>query len=186
MTAVVARSPSYVRWEGATAGQLPGGPAWTYQGTALTYVPIRIPLWFAAQYTWDFIVGDPVRQTPLFMHDLKVYGDTGSAEIQVENIHGPMLLLSGRDDQIWPSSLMATRLMERLRQHGHPYADQHLSYDRVGHWIPCEYLPTAGERQKMKLMIGGTPEGAAIAQADSWPKILRFLVEASEDQKSRP
>ena len=53
VTAVVARSPSNVRWEGATSRQLPGGPIWTYQGKPLTYVPIRIPLWFAAQYVWD-------------------------------------------------------------------------------------------------------------------------------------
>jgi hypothetical protein len=104
----------------------------------------------------------------------------------VASIHGPVFLLSGKDDQIWPSSMMATRLMERLRRHGHPYADQHLSYDGAGHWIPCEYLPTAGERQKMKLMIGGTYEGTALAQADSWPKILRFLINASVEQTKRP
>jgi len=186
VSAVVARSPSHVRWEGATARQLPGGPIWTWQGKPLTYVPIHIPLWFAAQYVWDSTMGDPIRQTPLFLHDLEVFGDTGSAEIPVENIHGPVLLLSGKDDQIWPSSLMAARLMERLRRHGHPYADQTVSYDAAGHWIPCEYLPTAGERQKMKLMIGGTPEGTAAALADSWPKILRFLVQASMEQKKNP
>jgi pimeloyl-ACP methyl ester carboxylesterase len=186
VSAVVARSPSYVRWEGATARQLPGGPIWTWQGKPLTYVPIHIPLWFAAQYVWDSTMGDPIRQSPLFMHDLEVFGDTGSAEIPVENIHGPVLLLSGKDDQIWPSSLMAARLMERLRRHGHHYANQTVSYDAVGHWIPLEYLPTAGDRQKLKLMIGGTPEGTAAAQADSWPKILRFLVQASTEQKTNP
>jgi hypothetical protein len=35
-------------------------------------------------------------------------------------------------------------------------------------------------------MIGGTPEGAAAALADSWPKILRFLVLASTQQKKNP
>jgi pimeloyl-ACP methyl ester carboxylesterase len=186
VAAVIARSPSHVRWEGATARQLPGGPVWTYRGEALSYVPIRIPLWFAAQYVWDSVAGDPVRQTPLFTHDLEAFGDTGSVEIPVEEIHGPVLLLSGKDDQIWPSYLMATRVMERLRKHEHPYPDQHLAYDETGHWIPCEYLPTAGERQKMKLMIGGTPEGVARAQADSWPKILRFLMQASEEKKRHP
>jgi acetyl esterase/lipase len=117
---------------------------------------------------------------------LEVFGDTSSAEIPVENIHGPVLLLSGKDDQIWPSSLMAARLLERLRRHGHPCADQAVSYDAVGHWIPCEYLATAGERQKMKLVIGGTPEGTAAALADSWPKILQFLALTSMDQKKNP
>lgn len=186
VSAVVARSPSHVRWEGATARQLPGGPAWTWRGKSLTYVPIRIPWWFAAQYVWDSVVGDPVRQTPLFLYDLESYGDTASAEIPVENIHGRILLLSGKDDQIWPSYMMATRIMERLRRNKHSYADEHLSYNATGHSIPCEYLPTAGERQKMKLMIGGTPQGAANAQADSWPRILRFLINASEKQLKNP
>jgi len=181
--AVVARSASYVRWEGITGRQLPGGPAWTYRDQPLPYVPNRIPLWFAAQYTWDSVVGDPVRQTPLFMHDLEVFGDTSSVEIPVENIHGPVLLVCGRDDQIWPSSLMATRLIERLRRHGHRYPDEHLCYDNAGHWIPAEYLPTAGERHRMRLMIGGTPEGSVLAQTDSWPKIIGFLKKASAGKK---
>jgi pimeloyl-ACP methyl ester carboxylesterase len=184
--AVVARSPSNVRWEGVTANHFPGGPAWTYGGKPLPYVRNRIPLWFAVQYGWDTLIGNPVRQTPLFTHDLEVFGDSGSVEIPVENIHGPVLLLSGRDDQIWPSSLMATRLMGRLQRYRHPYEDEHLSYERAGHWIPSEYAPTAGSRNGMKLAIGGTPEGTARAQADSWPKILRFLVKASMEQKSRP
>ena len=182
VAAVVARSPSHVRWEGGTARQLPGGPAWTYQGKPLAYIPIRIPVWFASQYVWDSMVGDPVPFTQLFLHDLETFGDTASVEIPVEDIHGPVLLLSGKDDRKWPSFLMATLLMERLRRHGHPYADQHLSYDGAGHWIPCEYLPTAGSRHGM---IGGAPEGTAWAQADSWPKILHFLIQASEQKKSR-
>ncbi len=180
VNAVVARSPSHVRWEGATARQFPGGPAWIFRGQPLPYIHTHIPLWFGAQYIWGYVAGKPIRQTPLFVHNLEVFGDTVSAEIPVGNIHGPVLLLSGRDDQIWPSSLMATRLIERLRRHGHAYVDEHLSYDKTGHWIPYVYLPTAGERQRMRLIIGGTPEGTALAQADSWPKVLDFLRKASE------
>lgn len=62
-------------------------------------------------------------------------------------------------------------------------AHQHLSYDGAGHWIPCAYLPTAGSKHGM---IGGTPEGTAAAQADSWPRVLLFLVQASEEKGSRP
>jgi pimeloyl-ACP methyl ester carboxylesterase len=181
--AVIGRSPTNVRWEGVTAKGLPGGPAWTYRGEPLSYIPNRIPLWFAAHYVWDSTVGDPVRLMPLFMYDWGVFGDTRSVEIPVENIHGPVLLVFGTDDQIWPSSLMAARLIERLRQHRHQYADENLSYDGVGHWIPSEYLPTSGERHGMRLMIGGTSEGTALAQADSWPRILRFLIKTSAEQK---
>jgi dienelactone hydrolase len=183
VAAVVARSPSNVRWEGATARQLPGGAAWTYRGRPLAYIPFRIPLWFAAQYVRSFLTGSPLPYTPLFLHDLAVVGDTANVEIPVENIHGPVLLLSGRDDQKWPSSMMATHLMERLQLHGHPYADQQVSYEDTGHWIPCEYLPMAGAGHGM---IGGTPEGTARAQAESWPKILHFFIQAAEQKKGGP
>jgi hypothetical protein len=111
---------------------------------------------------------------------LATFGDTRSVGIPVENFHGPVLLLSGKDDQHWPSSLRASRIIERLRRHR--YSDVHLSYDKAGHWIPYAYLPT-GERHKMKLMIGGTPEGTARAQDDSWLKVLDFLTKASVEKK---
>jgi dienelactone hydrolase len=183
VNAIVARSPSHVRWEGATAKQLPGGPVWTWRGQPLSYAPIHIPLWFGARFVWDLVWGNPTPFTPLFLYNLQALGDTAKVEIPVENIHGPVLLLSGQDDQKWPSSLMAERLMDRLQKHGHLYADRHLSYAGVGHWIPFEYLPTAGSGHGM---IGGTPQATARAQADSWPQILQFFIQAARQKQSRP
>jgi dienelactone hydrolase len=177
--AVVARSPSNVRWEGVTAHHLPGGPAWTLNGSPLPFVSNYIPFDFAVTYLWDNATGRPVRQTPLFLADLAHAQDTANAEIPVERIAGPVLLLSGLDDQIWPSSMMAAQVIKRLRQRRHAYRDENITYDDAGHWIPFAYLPTAGSRQNMKLAIGGTAEGAAKAQADCWPRVLRFLAEVT-------
>ncbi|HXN23472.1 MAG TPA: acyl-CoA thioester hydrolase/BAAT C-terminal domain-containing protein [Candidatus Dormibacteraeota bacterium] len=168
---------------GRSYGETPSGPAWTSGGKPLPYVPNSIPVAFAVRHAWDTLVGKPVKQTQLFIQDLKDFGDTARIEIPVERIRGPVLLLSGKDDQIWPSSFMATRIVERLRRNQHPYRDEYLSYDGVGHWIPNGCLPTNGSRQGMKLAIGGTPEATTLAQADSWPKILRFLIGASVEQK---
>jgi dienelactone hydrolase len=179
INAVVARSPSFACWEGISARGLPGGPAWTLSGKPLPYIPNRVPFRFWTQFFWDRAISEPVRQTPLFLYDLSIFGATDSAEIPVENIHGPILLLSGKDDQIWPGDMMADRLMNRLKQHGHAYHDVHLSYDQVGHSIPCEYLPTAGDFSGLKIVIGGTADGVAKAQRDSWPKILAFLNQAA-------
>ena len=74
---------------------------------------------------------------------------------------------------------MAEKLTARLKQHGHAYHDVHLSYDQVGHWIPYEYLPTAGDLSKLRLVVGGTADGVAKAQRDSWPRILAFLAQAA-------
>ncbi len=172
--AVVAISPSHVCWEGATGSQLPGGPAWTYGSKPLPYVPIRISLRFAAQYAWSAIARTPVALTPLFLENL-ASPEVAAAEIPVERIHGPVLLLCGDDDRVWPSWLMSGRIIERLRRSRRPYPDELLSYHGAGHWLPGAYLPTAGSRRRVKRQIGGTPEATARAQADGWPKIIRFL-----------
>jgi hypothetical protein len=65
--AVVARSPSFVRWEGISARGLPGGPGWTLSGKPLAYIPNRVPFWFWTQYFWDRAISEPIRQTPLFL-----------------------------------------------------------------------------------------------------------------------
>lgn len=172
--AVVAISPTHVLWEGANARQLPGGPAWTYNGKALPFIPFHISPGFAARYAWSKLTGRSVTLTPMFLESL-AHSNSVSAEIPVERIHGPVLLLSGNEDHKWPSSLMSSHVLERLRQNRHPYRDEWVSYDGAGHWFPNAYVPTTGARGIMQEQIGGTPERTAKAQADSWPRVIGFL-----------
>jgi pimeloyl-ACP methyl ester carboxylesterase len=174
--AVVARSPSFALWGGVTARHLPGAAAWTQNGIPLPYIANKISLGFAARYLWDICTGTPVRQTALFLENLKDYGDTKPVEIAVENIHGPILLLAGKDDQIWPSFLMANRIMARR---GHAYSDALVAYDEVGHPIPYTYAPLRGDFSHEKFAVGGTVHGTVKAQADAWPRILEFLEDAA-------
>jgi len=176
--AVVARSPSHVRWEGVTARHFPGGPAWTLDGQPLSYVPNYIPFGWGVSYVWNTVTGRSVRLTPLFLADLRRYKNVAGAEIPVEGIAGPVLLSSGLDDQIWPSSMMAGHLIQRLRRGSRAYRDENMTYGGVGHWLPLAYVPIRGSRQNMTLEIGGSPEGTANAQADIWSRILRFLAVA--------
>jgi pimeloyl-ACP methyl ester carboxylesterase len=52
VSGVVAISPSHVRWEGATARDFPGGPAWTWRGEPLPYVRFHFGAGFAARFLW--------------------------------------------------------------------------------------------------------------------------------------
>jgi dienelactone hydrolase len=185
VNAVVARSPSFVLWEGVTRSHLPGDAAWTLGGKPLPFIPNRIGVGFAASYIWDAIVGTPVRQADLFNQNLRDYGATGAIAIPVEKIAGPVLLLAGKDDQIWPSAAMAQRLMDRLHRFHHGYADESIAYDDVGHPIPYAYLPAGGERGGLTFAVGGTTAGTARAQADAWPRILAFLDKASRAALAR-
>jgi hypothetical protein len=104
------------------------------------------------------------------------------AAIPVERINGPILLVSAKDDSIWPSAMMAQRIVDRLHQRNFSHPVVHLSYEHAGHYIGRPYISTRGVDQRTRHPIsgvvnvsGGTPEGTAIASEDSWRKTLQFL-----------
>ncbi|AGB38828.1 acyl-CoA thioester hydrolase/BAAT C-terminal domain-containing protein [Natronococcus occultus] len=94
-----------------------------------------------------------------------------AATIPVERIDGPVLLVSGEDDAVWPSARLHAHARERLATRGHPSFD-HLRYADAGHRLPQPYLPlrgTAGET------AGGTLAGNAEAAHAHWPRVLGTL-----------
>ena len=68
--------------------------------------------------------------TPLFLRSLEDEEAVREATIPVERINGPVILISGNDDAMWPSTRYSEMVMERLAEHGHPYPDQHLALRR--------------------------------------------------------
>lgn len=59
----------------------------------------------------------------------KMMEDTDSmatAAIKVENISGPILLISGTEDEQWPSMEMSEAMMKRLNDNNFPYASLHI------------------------------------------------------------
>lgn len=159
--AVVGYVPSGVLWPGNDAtGRRQPGPAWTYRGTPLPFVTTATS-YFSTRYA------DPA--------------DLARATIPVEKINGPVLLISGEDDALWPSTKLAQIAMDRLGQYRHAYPDRHLHYAGAGHLIFEPYLPTTASASyynptvKATLNVGGNPKGYAAAAADSWPQVLAFL-----------
>lgn len=103
------------------------------------------------------------------------------ARIPVEQINGPILFISGEDDQLWPSSYMANDMVERLKKERFPFEVLHLSYPNAGHnfgggtqSFGLPFLPPR-DRSNQRFLKGGTVQGNSLAAIDSWPKILAFL-----------
>jgi dienelactone hydrolase len=185
--AVVASAPSHVVWGGFSADPKDRGrPAWTYKGKPVPFMstppdPDLVKL---------VRIADPAVGTPGFALRLANTEDVRQATIPVEKIQGPVLLISGEDDKLWPSTYMAEMVMKRLAEHKHPYPDKHLSYKGCGHGIPLPNSPTGPTRSphpvtKQEIESGGTPEAAAFAAWDSWPRVLEFLSENLKES-SRP
>jgi dienelactone hydrolase len=93
------------------------------------------------------------------------------AEIPVEKIRGPILLIAGKDDALWPSATMAERIVERARRHDFSYPVKNLSFDNAGHH--AGHLPLRPTADSVRL--GGTAQGLAAAQVAAWRQIVEFL-----------
>ena len=172
LTAVVGYVPSGVGH--ASIGVL-GAPSWTYQGEP---VPYLFPPDAAARHE-QVTAQEPVVLTPWFLGNLEHREAVERATIPVERINGPVLLLSGEDDQMWPSPVLADIAAERLAQHGHPYPVRHRRYAGAGHLFVLPNLAHAEGGQHpvrgVGVAMGGTPAANARAAAEAWGETLRFL-----------
>ncbi len=179
--AVVAYAPSHVVWEGIPGGSEHGAElraAWTYRGGPVPFMSEPLD----PDQRKKALAPDSAVYTPLFVLRLKNADAAQRAAIQVENIQGPVLLVSGTADKLWPATHMADMAMKRLAEHKHLYPDKHLRYEDCGHNIWHPGLPVPPSRSKhplgeVELELGGTPEGTAFAAWDSWHRVLQFLHE---------
>ena len=82
-------------------------------------------------------------------------------------LRGPVMLISGGDDAVWPSEFQADQVFSRLPHDG--AAHVHLNYPAAGHIVLAlpyfPYPPTGG----------GTQAADAAAHASDWPAMLRFI-----------
>lgn len=105
------------------------------------------------------------------------------ARIRVENIQGPVLLLSGTDDGSWPSSLYSRMVRDKLQAVNHPYPVTWLDYHDGGHAILFPYVPTTQHVYAHPVSgkistTGGNAKDNARADEESWAGALQFLRDA--------
>lgn len=165
-----AGDPARGGWQGVT---------WTRGGMPLPH------LWQDnAAVHWHPWAGDapPSRHHSVFFEGLKDRALAERARIPVERIAGPVLLVSGRDDRAWPSSLYSRMVVSTLSRHGHRHLVRHLDFDDAGHAINLPFVPTTQLSRehpvsKVPYTSGGTPSGNARADDGSWRGVLAFLAE---------
>jgi hypothetical protein len=86
----------------------------------------------------------------------------------------PLLMLAGRDDELWPSEPMARLLAGQRAAAGMDRVDQLQAYDGAGHLIRLGLLPTDAPWTN-GIAFGGSREGLAAAQADATTRVVDFL-----------
>ncbi|WP_244423677.1 acyl-CoA thioesterase/BAAT N-terminal domain-containing protein [Nitratireductor pacificus] len=155
------------------------GTTWTRGGVPLPH------LWQDNNAVhWHPWAGEapPTRHHSVFFEGLKDTVLVERARIPVETIAGPVLLISGRDDRAWPSSLYSRMVVSTLREHGHPHLVRHLDFDDAGHAINLPIVPSTQLSRlhpvsRVPYTNGGTPSGNARGNDGSWAGMLAFLDE---------
>ena len=129
--------------------------SWTFHGKPVPFLPL--------DYRGGFDTDDPLAAVKLLKAALDQKEAVKKASIRVEKINGPILLLSGKADEVWPSAQMADAICERLRTKHFRFKYQNVQYADAGH-----VFHEHGN-------FGGTPDGNAKAARDAKLTILAFL-----------
>lgn len=157
---VIATMPSSVVWPGIV--HHPGEPASTYTlgGKPLPYLPYGGP--------FTTIYG-------LYAKGLLALDQHQDAIIPVEDINGPVMLVCGKSDTLWPSCPMSEQVAARLKAKHFGHRVALLEYADAGHAVFGKpHDPHSPGIDKLA-ELGGTPQGNNAARADSLPKALKFL-----------
>jgi len=174
--AIVGVVPSAVVWPGFGKGL---HSSWTYQGKSLPFVPTPTG-WFKTKSFFRLLAARPIAFRNMYESALKNHQAVACATIPVENICCPVLLVSGSDDQVWPSARMARMIMERLASQGFSHPHEHVRCEGAGHTFRCPYTPATVSRSKhpsmpVEVLLGGNPLAQARGQLEAWQRTLQFL-----------
>jgi dienelactone hydrolase len=148
---VIAAVPSSVVFQGL-GGRM--ASSWSYKGESIPFVPFP-------EYDYSKIVN--AQYVEVYRLALEQKEAVAKATIPVENINGPILILTGKADTMWSSSQMGAMIEARLNEKKFPHWHRHVSYDDAGHTLNDGYL------------MGGTADGNRRAKEDAQKQIDDFL-----------
>lgn len=161
--AVVAAAPSHVVWQGFDWTFAPvETSSWSLGGKPVSYLPIDTAGWNGNVY-------EPALANAARHPD---------AAIPLERIAGPVLLLCGEADSLWPSCQMARAARARREAKGSGLETMVLAYEDAGHFGVGPPLPEGEDAPWMLTMFGGSEIGNLEARADGWPRTIAFLRQA--------
>ncbi len=175
VSAIVAVVPSSVVYGGLSETPV---NAWLYKGKPIAP--------FAPVPKTDFTNGkgetaeNPANTLVQFLDGMKDADAFAKAAIPVEKIKCSILLISGGDDQMWPSEIYSTQIINRLKEKSSDIQAMHLNYPNAGHGINIPNLPIPWPTYyhpvgKLWFSMGGSREADAKASRESWNRLVEFF-----------
>jgi dienelactone hydrolase len=167
---VVAYCPSSIVWNGLRGDQPVDVSAWREPDRPLPFLSLLGPE--LSDLRSRVFRTAPVALSPLF--EAALDGPVPlETIIPVEKTNGPILLISGDDDRMWPSARMGEQIVERLEDHGHPFRSRHHRYPRAGHLMRTPGVSTSVLHNTFA--FGGCGSAQAAANREAWAETLAFL-----------
>jgi uncharacterized protein len=112
---VIALSTSHVSFPAITISA--NTSSWMYNDGEVTYVPAPF------KTIWPALKGDLLGAFSIMLEDTAA---VTKAEIEVEKINGPILILSANEDEQWPATKMSEQLVERLKRRNFAHQYEHI------------------------------------------------------------
>ncbi len=167
--AVVAVAPTNAVWQGFDWNSMDMSQfssSWTEYGKPLPYLPYKPIDWR------QWFRGGAMLE--MYRQSWEALPEHPEAEIPVERIAAPVLLICGEGDALWPSCDMARAIDRRAEEKGGPEVTL-LAYEDAGHMLYGAVRSPGEDRYDSLSALGGTPEGNNAARKDNWPRIVAFL-----------
>ena len=144
------------------------GSSWTYEGEQLPYIDIQKGSFtaFFKNIVISSIVKSPISYKETYSSAVEADENSNSKLIPIKDIKANVLMIAGKDDQLWDSLSMANEIQSQL-----PGAKL-LSYKDAGHIFGASDVLNL---ESMRIKTGGSLEGNKKAQAESQEAIEQFL-----------
>lgn len=126
--AVVAIVPGSSVFAGLTMAM--STSSFTFNNKQLPFVPVP---W---SVTPSLLIGDLRGAWEIMLKDTEAVANSA---IKIENINGPIFLLSAIKDEMWPSTEMSEIMMDRLKQSQFPHHYEHIAIEG-GHSAPLNHF----------------------------------------------
>jgi acetyl esterase/lipase len=169
---VVAYTPSAVVWAGIDFSQRSGftRSSWSLGGQPLPFVPYPP----GVTVSWSM---RGISVLPIYARGLENATAVDQAMIPIERATGPVLLVSGGDDRMWPAERMCAMVVERAQRAGRAALVRHLNFPDAGHMLVPYKFPLLARLipPPMRFDLGGSPASAKSAHTVAWPLVVQHL-----------
>lgn len=155
--------------------------SWSYRGESIPYIEVDNNIFFEDQKK-AIEKGIPFGFASTYKKSIERAANKEEARIKVENSEADILMVTGKEDNIWNSYDGCLEILYNLKKSNYKYNVELLTYDKMGHPIPVPYIIPISAILSMNMMggvfsSGGTIEGNAEGQFKSWKRTIEFFME---------